>query len=577
MIDDNRQIQQYKMLHWMCVILLVIGLEDSIGFGKEVSLTEMPAVVRDTIVREIGQALIEDIDRDKDDDEIVYEVDAEGDGIAIELKVAGDGSLQKKKVEEDIALSELPPIVNKTVTREVRNLWIEEVRRKTKLSGHVSYEIEARGEGKEIDLEVAADGWVLYKKVDDADDDDNDDLLRIEAELLAKSTSPTLADIAPYHDALVFYEYHIQRPIKGRFKGERIRVAHWGIYDKQPQAILEVEIGQRRALALRPLNQFCQLESIYTSDTLDLNPEIPLYHDIGQQILQNQSVVERYDYNCALSDTMPAFWLLKDQLNLVVLGDSRGEKGVLAKLFFGQENRTTPMAYNLSVSGAPLQLQETVVNEYLLKLPELEWVVYQLSPRVVSVYHEDSTNKRLLRSRGFSFDRDNSDALWQPPKEQKVTVAELTSIPYVADYWQENPWGSQSDDDVWDNPKTKRKWNQRWKISEKRWNRLEAMMTALNEKGIRVLLYLSPIHPIIRESSVVDDDGTTREGYQELVGRLEKLEGQYSNLVFVDLLQGGNHDFGVEMFRGLDHLNETGATKLTQGLEEIRLRQQGSQ
>ena len=64
----------------------------------------------------------------------------------------------------------LPPIVNKTVTREVRNLWIEEVRRKTKLSGHVSYEIKARGGGKEIYLEVAADGWVLYKKVDDADD-----------------------------------------------------------------------------------------------------------------------------------------------------------------------------------------------------------------------------------------------------------------------------------------------------------------------------------------------------------------------------------------------------------------------
>ena len=89
----------------MCVIVLVIGSEDSIGFGKEVSLTEMPAMVRDTIVREIGQTLIADIDRDKDD-EIVYEVDAEGDGIAIELKVAGDGSLQKKKVEEDIVLSE---------------------------------------------------------------------------------------------------------------------------------------------------------------------------------------------------------------------------------------------------------------------------------------------------------------------------------------------------------------------------------------------------------------------------------------------------------------------------------------
>ena len=56
-----------------------------------------------------------------------------------------------------------------------------------------------------------------------------------------------------------------------------------------------------------------------------------------------------------------------------------------------------------------------MVNEYLLKQPELEWVVYQLSPRMVSVYHEDATNKRLLRSGGFSFDRDNSDALWQLP------------------------------------------------------------------------------------------------------------------------------------------------------------------
>ncbi|MDP6751654.1 MAG: hypothetical protein QGH37_32470, partial [Candidatus Poribacteria bacterium] len=92
--------------------------------------------------REIGQALIEDIDRDKDDDETVYEVETEGDGIDIELKVAGDGSPQKKKVEENIALSELPPVVNETVTREIRNLWIEEVRRKTKLGGRVSYEID---------------------------------------------------------------------------------------------------------------------------------------------------------------------------------------------------------------------------------------------------------------------------------------------------------------------------------------------------------------------------------------------------------------------------------------------------
>jgi len=49
-----------------------------------------------------------------------------------------------------------------------------------------------------------------------------------------------------------------------------------------------------------------------------------------------------------------------------------------------------------------------------------------------------------LRSHGFAFDRANSDTLWQPSKEQNVTVSELTSIPYIADYWQKNPWGLES-------------------------------------------------------------------------------------------------------------------------------------
>ncbi|MDP6994908.1 MAG: hypothetical protein QF569_01910 [Candidatus Poribacteria bacterium] len=143
MIDYKHRIQQIKIFPLIFLMsFLVIEFDFSIVFGKKVSLTEMPAVVRDTIIREIGQALIEDIDRDKDDDETVYEVETEGDGIDIELKVAGDGSPQKKKVEENIALSELPPVVNETVTREIRNLWIEEVRRKTKLGGRVSYEID---------------------------------------------------------------------------------------------------------------------------------------------------------------------------------------------------------------------------------------------------------------------------------------------------------------------------------------------------------------------------------------------------------------------------------------------------
>ena len=95
----------------------------------------------------------------------------------------------------------------------------------------------------------------------------------------------------------------------------------------------------------------------------------------------------------------------------------------------------------------------------------------------------------------------------------------------------------------------------------------------LGERNVRILIYLSPIHHIIRKTpSVIDDDGTTREGYQDLIQRFRDLERKYPNLVFADIHQGGTHDFGHELFGDLDHLNEAGATKLTKMLEEIRQR-----
>lgn len=152
----------------------------------------------------------------------------------------------------------------------------------------------------------------------------DDDVIIIEGELTAKSEIPTLKDISPYREALVVFEYRVRKRIKGKFSGKIIRVTHWAIYDEQPQEVIKREIGSKKEMELRSLNQLKELESIYISDTLEIEPDLPFYHDIGQNIRLNQSVKERYDYRCSLSDTMPAFWMPKDQLKLVALGDSRG-------------------------------------------------------------------------------------------------------------------------------------------------------------------------------------------------------------------------------------------------------------
>ena len=565
----NKYRCQIQFLIFSITLCLVISVD---GFAKDISFDEVPEAIQKIALREIGDVPIRDVDREREDGETVYDIEAKNDKIDIELEIAADGTLREKDITEEITFSELPIPVQDTVRQQVGTLKISDVERKTELGMSIVgnrlqtettyYDVEAEEFGVDIDLEIAPDGRLL--------DIDMSDPIRLKVKLLAKSKIPTLSDIAPYREALVFYEYSVRKRLEGEFRGKKLRVAHWAIYDNQSQKIGAAKVGSSHTLDLYPYQQFGEFESLYTSDTLALGAEIPLYHDVGQKILENRTVEERYDYDSIFSEKMPIFWRIKDQLKLVSLGDSRGEAGVRAELFYGEENRKTPVAYNLAISGGPLEFQEIVVDKYLLKMPSLEWVVYQMSPRAVNRYFEHRADKELLKSRGFAFDRKHAETLWQRSDGEK-TAAEIAAIPYVSEYWNERPWGWKFNDEVWDRPRRKR-FEREWEISKKRWNRLTSMIAALNKRDVKMLLYLSPLHPIMRGQPVVDDDGTTEKGYRELVDRLKQLEAQFPNFVFVDLLQGGNHDFAPEMFKDLDHLNALGATKLTQALEEARQR-----
>ena len=566
-----KQCRCLKQFLIFCIIICFFLSID--GFAKDISFDEVPEAIQKIALRIIGDVPIDDVDREEDDGDIVYDIEARDDRIEIELEIAAaDGTLLQRDITEEITFSELPVPVQDTVRQQVGALKINDVERRTELGRRIVgnslqsettyYKVEAEELGVEIELEIAPDGKLL--------DIDISDPIRLKVKLIAKSKVPTLADIAPYREALVFYEYSIRKRLEGEFKGKKLRVAHWAIYDNQPQTIGKAKIGSSRTLHLYPYQQFSEFESLYTSDTLALDAEIPLYHDVGQKILENQTVEERYDYDSIFSEKMPIFWRIKDQLKLVSLGDSRGEAGVRAELFYGEQNRKTPVAYNLAISGGPLEFQEIVVDKYLLKMPNLEWVVYQMSPRAVNRYFEHSADRQLLKSRGFAYDRKHAERLWQRADAEK-TAAEIAAIPYVSEYWNERPWGWKFNDEVWDRPKTER-FEREWEISKKRWNRLTSMIAALSKRDVKMMLYLSPLHPIMRGQPVVDDDGTTQKGYRELVDRLKQLETQFPNFVFVDLLQGGNHGFLPEMFKDLDHLNALGAAKLTQLLEEVRQR-----
>jgi len=68
---------------------------------KEVTLEQVPAAVKATILKEAGGNKVEEIEVETKDGRDVYEAEWKVDGKEVEIKVAADGTLLKKKVESD--------------------------------------------------------------------------------------------------------------------------------------------------------------------------------------------------------------------------------------------------------------------------------------------------------------------------------------------------------------------------------------------------------------------------------------------------------------------------------------------
>ncbi|MDH3685432.1 MAG: hypothetical protein OEP95_04360 [Myxococcales bacterium] len=99
---------------------------------------------------------------------------------------------------------------------------------------------------------------------------------RVKAKLKGTSTPPTLAQIAPYREALVLHEYVV---LQGALEGETVRVAHWAILDGTDQDVKN-RVGKKRKLVLERWEHNPQVESTFVSDTLEPSLDVPLFLDV---------------------------------------------------------------------------------------------------------------------------------------------------------------------------------------------------------------------------------------------------------------------------------------------------------
>ncbi len=174
--------------------LILVGVLSCIAWNAngaeekevELKLADCPAAVQKTLTREAHGAKIKEVEKETEDGETVYEAEVKIDGKEYEIEVAQDGTLLEKVLDEDeddededeeeeeVKLSDCPAAVQKTLKREAHGAKIKEVEKETE-DGKAIYEAEVKIDGKEYEIEVAQDGTLICKSLDEDDDEEEEE------------------------------------------------------------------------------------------------------------------------------------------------------------------------------------------------------------------------------------------------------------------------------------------------------------------------------------------------------------------------------------------------------------------
>ena len=135
---------------------------------EEVSLEQVPAAVKATILKEAKGGTIQEIERETKHGKTVYEAEVIIQGKEIEIKIAPDGRVLKREIEgeegeeedEVISLEQVPAAARKALVKHAGGAKIIKVERE-KEHGVVLYEAEWEAGGREHEAKVTADGDLM--------------------------------------------------------------------------------------------------------------------------------------------------------------------------------------------------------------------------------------------------------------------------------------------------------------------------------------------------------------------------------------------------------------------------------
>jgi uncharacterized membrane protein YkoI len=410
---------------------------------------------------------------------------------------------------EAVSSSELPDAVRVTVERETKGFEIDEIERDED-DGKIVYEVEVDGDN-DMKIKVAEDGTLLER----------------EEELETKDLPALILNAVEKIFGDVDFE-----DVEREYRWDR-------------GTIYKIEVEK---------------------DKLRIDLEMKEDGTVVKKRVRDNGD----DMPGSLRKVRQKFMPLRGQLKVVVIGDSRAEKGVDPKYFLGEENQKHPIAFSFGPCARGMAMAQLLCEDYFAHGSKMEWVIYGMSSRVLNKYYTPGNNEDDIKeSRGYLADK----AAW-------ATLPEVTELVEFGDIDTDDSsqWGFDGKDEIKDDISEKGERERtirelsgkgRFILEHKRIEMLESAIKTLAEHNVKLLLFTPPIHPISKGMPCTDDDGTNREAFDELVAQMNALDKKYPNFHFYDVNKKGEHGLEHECFYDLDHLNIRGAKKLSLRLNDF--------
>lgn len=137
---------------------------------SEMKFKELPQKVQLAFGKIADVKQISEIESEKEAEDITaYEIEIKNGKTEISYIFTQDGALIETK--KSIDYKELPEITKRLLKEKFPKLEIEELEEVTE----ISYELEGKIEGKEIEIEICNDGDIEVEKDGDENDDNDDD------------------------------------------------------------------------------------------------------------------------------------------------------------------------------------------------------------------------------------------------------------------------------------------------------------------------------------------------------------------------------------------------------------------